>query len=912
MIRRPGRILIYVGLVALAALLAAQALVELYTDALWYREVGYLAVFWTRLGAAALVRSAAAVLGAGVVLLNLWVVARQLGPVHLRRRYGNLEIAEQVPRSYLIAGILVAAVLAGWWLSGLEFGGDDALRVLAWLRQARWGATDPVFGRDLSFFVFSLPAYFSIVDFLFLATIWSILLVLLGYVLVGSIHWRQSRLEVSDPARAHFTILVAAIVLLVGVRYWLDRYALLLEGTGVRGSLGYTDLHARLPADIGLALLALLAAGALVYGAVRRVWGPPLIAVGALIAAAVLAGHLYPALVQKLRVEPNELARERPYIGWNIEYTLRAYGLDGLQRRAYAYRSAPVAEWEALAPGLSRLPVWDPEPLETAFNQTQTGFGYYKFPDIDFDRYVVPGVGPTQVAIGAREFTPEGLPPGSRSWISQRLNPKYVRGMGAVVTPASESRPDGEPVLWLSGVDTLKFDSAAAPPQLRLLNPSIFIGETLSGYVILVPRRDTAFTGTPGRDFPAGIRLDSWPRLLAFAWRFGDKNLLFSGELSPDSRLVFRRSVRQRLEALAPFLVWDASPYPVILDGRIVWIVDGYTAGSTFPLSRAEELEGIGRVRYLRGSVKATVDAVTGAVRLYAVGPTDPFLETYRRIFPELIQPWTRMPAAVQAHLRYPNLLFETQAAILREYHLTNPRDFYASLDVWALPPGAPGPGARPYRPMHTMMPLPGEARSEFLLTMPFVARERQNMTALLAARSDPPAYGELVLYELPRDQQIPGPGQVQALIEQDPTISPQLTLWRQAGSDVNLGHLRVVPVDGGFLYIQPLFLSAQSSGNPIPELQRVIASDGGKVVMAMSLPEAVQGLRAAQSGSAPPARTITLRPTTGAAAELPRRALDLLDRAERLLRNGDFAGFGAALADLRALLQSQAKPARP
>ncbi|MBX6362332.1 MAG: UPF0182 family protein [Gemmatimonadetes bacterium] len=912
MSRRPGRILLYVGLAAIAALLAAQALVGLYTDALWYREVGYLGVFWTRLGAALLVRSAAAAIGAGVVLLNLWVVARQLGPVHLRRRYGNLEIAEQVPRAYLIAGIGLAAGLAGWWLSGLEFGGDGVLTVLAWLRHARWGVTDPVFGRDLSFFVFSLPAYVSLLEFLFLATIWSILLVLLGYVLVGAIHWRQNRLVVSDAARTHFTLLIAGLVFLVGVRYWLDRYALLLEGSGVRGSLGYTDVHARLPADLGLALLALLAAGALVYGAVRRVWVPPLVAVGGLIAAALLAGHLYPALVQKLRVEPNELARERPYIGWNIEFTLRAYGLDRLERREYAYRPAPIGRWEDLAPSLSRLPVWDVEPLETAFNQTQTGFGYYKFPDIDFDRYAVPGAGLAQVAIGAREFTPEGLPPSARSWISQRLNPKYVRGMGAVVTPVAESRADGEPVLWLGGVDTLQLDTAAAPPQLRLLNPSIFIGETLTGYVILVPRRDTAFTGIPGRDFPAGIRLDSWPRLLAFAWRFGDKNLLFSGELSPDSRLVFRRSVRERVQALAPFLLWDPSPYPVILDGRLVWIIDGYTTAATFPLSRAESLEGIGRVRYLRGSVKATVDAVTGAVRLYAVGPTDPVLETYRRIFPELIQPWERMPAAVQAHLRYPSLLFQTQAAILAEYHLSDPRDFYASLDVWAIPPGSAGPAARPYRPLHTLMALPGEAHPEFLLVMPFVARERQNMTALLAARSDPPAYGQLVLYELPRDQQIPGPGQVQALIEQDPTLSPQLTLWRQAGSDVNLGHLRIVPVEHGFLYVQPLFLSAQGSGNPIPELQRVIVSDGAKVVMAMSLPEAVQGLHGAGPPTPAPPQTPTLRPAGGAAATLPRRALDLLDRAEQRLRNGDFAGFGAALADLRALLQSQVRSTRP
>ncbi len=909
MTRRPGRPLLVAGATLFLLLMGGRTAVELYTDALWFQELGYPSIFWTRLAAGAGVRFAAGGLAALIIFANLWIVARRLGPIHLRRTYGNIEIAEQVPQYYVLGGSLVVSVLAGWWFSGLFFGGQDAIRVLAWLRQVEWGVADPLFGRDLSFYVFSLPIYFRAIDFLLLVTTWSIALVLLGYVLAGSIRVRDRRLLVVEEARLHFVVLAAIVVLLLGARYWLGRHGLLLDGTGIGGGLGYTDVYARLPARRILAILAAAGSAGLLYGAWRRSWIPALVGVSGLGVAAVALGQLYPAFVQKFQVEPNQLAREAQFIGWNLEFTRRAYDLHRIERRRMDYRPAALPDWEDLAPRLAQLPLWDPEPLATMFNEVESIRRYYRFADVDYDRY---GEGDErrQVAIAVREFHPEGLPPTARTWQTLHLNPMYVRGMGAVVTPTSTRSPSGEPFRWLRNLQGDR--DPAAPAVFDLLNPSIYFGEIMgragggNEYIVLGPLTDVLSEDGAEPDGPAGIRLASFARVLAFAWRFRDKNLLFSRELTNESRLVFRRAVHDRVGEIAPFLLWDPDAQPVISGGRIRWILDGYVASSTFPLSRPLEFAGRRNIRYLRSSVKAVVDAVTGDVALYAVDDADPILETYRRVFPGLIQPFRAMPPELLPHLRYPRLYLLAQAEILKEYHVESPETFYAGQDLWQLPGSrGQGNGGRPYLPIHALLTLPGGERPEFLLPMPFIARERQNMTAVLVARSDPPHYGELILLELPRDQQVPGPSQVEALVEADPGISPQLSLWRQAGGSVNLGQLRVVPLENAFLYVQPIFLSARES--PIPELARVVVSDGRAVSMAPTLEEAIRQLGSPGAESRRQAGPNAADPRPAVRGDWTRQALELLNQAEQRLRNGDWAGFGESWGALKTLLQSAA-----
>jgi uncharacterized protein len=911
--RNPGRVLAIAVLGLLTVLILGRSAAVFYTDVLWFDGVGQLSVLWRRMLATAAVRLVTGAAGAAIILLNLWYVLRQLGPVHLRRRYGNLEIAEQVPRGYLTAAAALIAALAGWWLSALQFGGNVPVGMLAWLQGERWGIADPHFGHDLTFYVLGLPIYIRLLEYLLIVLVWATLLVAVGYVLVGAVRLRGSRLDLEERPRLHFGVLVAAMLATFGARFLIGRYQFLIEGSGFGGTIGYTDVHARLPARLLIGVLCFATAGSLVYGLRRRAWGPPLAAVGVLLMAALGMGVIYPAIVQKVHVEPNQLARERTYIGWNMTFTRRAYGLDRIERRTMSYRRADASVWTAMAPALERLPLWDPAPLQTRFNELEARRGYYHFPDVDYDRYGPPG-DRQQVAIGVRELelTREAMPEAARTWANFHLNPIYTRGWGVVVTPAADKR-GGEPIYWLSELYPVQ-RHADSPPGMELAEPSIYFGESMTENYVVVGHT-ARFSGEAaeleGR-VPAaprvetGVELSSFLRVLAFAWRFGDQNLLFARELTDTSRLVFRRRVSERVGVLAPFLLWDPDPHPAVIDGRVIWIVDGYTGSGSYPLSRALSLEGQPALRYLENSVKATVDAVTGETRFYALPDPDPLLRAYRRVFPSLIQDWEEMPEKVRAHIRYPHLLFRVQADILQEFHLDRPEAFYAGQDVWQRPPEITPPGQRrPIPPPYVTIPLPGEAEPEFLLMSAFIARERQNMTALLVARSDPPHYGEVLILELPRDDQIRGPSQLQSMIEQDPLISQQLALWRQGGRTVVLGRLRIIPTAGSLLYVQPLFLSAQERG--IPQLQRVIVSDGTAVTMAEDLLEAIAALggETAVTGAQRTTPEDT-RPEPVGDEAWRERALQLMREADERLRAGDFAGFGTAWNRLRTLLEQR------
>ncbi len=902
MIRGHSRWWIGLAISLVALVVAASLASDIYTAILWYESVGYEDVFWKRIGITALVRLVAGALAMAFVLLNLWAVAKEVGPVHLRRRYGNLEIAEQVPRKWIAAGIILTALLAGWWISALAFGDGAALAVAAWLRQVPWGVADPHFGRDIAFYVFTLPVLSRATEFALLAILWTLALVVAGYALIGTARIRDGRLELEDGVRLHLVVLAATLIVLLGVRLWLDRYSLVVAGNGIGGALGYTDVHVRMPIRVGLSLLCMAAASAMVYGTRLRSWFTPAVAIGVLLLGLLVPGYLLPYLVQRFQVEPNELERESQYISQNLTFTRLAFGVEDLERRMFEYRSVSLPSAESLEPIFRELPLWDRAQLQLAYNQRQSLFPYYSFADVEFDRYGPPGER-RQVAISAREFISRGVPEGSRTWQSLRLNPSYVRGMGTVVSPVADRSPQGEPVFWVSDVNPVRY-AASAPPELAIEQPSIFFGETMEGYAIIIPGRDGEFGGEPDVSYPDGIRLDSFLRVLAFAWRFGEENILLSGEITPESRIIFRRTVQERVREVAPFLVWGSDVYPVISQGRLVWIVEGYSVSSRFPLARPYQLEGGGAVRYIRNSAKAVVDAVSGDFRIYSTDAEEPVVATYSRIFPDLIRPVEDMPEDIRSHLRYPRLLLHTQAAILQEYHAQDVDDFYTGRDVWQLPGEATRPGAvRSYHADYTTMPLPGASEPEFLLTVPFTARERQNMTAMLYARSDPPNYGELLLLELPRDQLIPGPEQVQALVEQDPVISSRLSLLRQSGSNVDLGQTRIVPLDGSFLYVQPVFLAAEDAERQIPELEEVVLSDGEGVVMAPSVDAALAGLRGGQESEGGET-TAAGRDGLADRAGWSDRALDLLLQAEDKLRTGDWAGFGSDWEELKEVLE--------
>ena len=901
--RRTVRWLLFGALAIVLLLLVGSKVVQLYTDTLWFSALGHDGVLWTRIAAHIVVRLVTGALAAAIVLANLLFVTRHLGPVHLRRRYGNLEIAEQVPRIRITIGAVVVALLAGWWLSGMQFGAGPALGVLAWTRSVPWGVRDPLFGNDLSFYVYTLPVLTRFIGFLLLALLWSGLLAVLGYALTGALRIRDGRIDIDEAPRLHFALLLAAFLAVAGIRYWIGRYGVLLEGSGFGGAVGYTDVHARIPARHVVTLLALAATGAIIVGARRRNWKPMLVAVGALAAAAIVGGVVYPAAVQKLRVEPNQLARERPYIEWLIEHTRSGFALTSIVPQSWSPTRGPAAVRAQRPEWLDQLPLWDGAQLKDALQQ-ETQRGYYEFHDVDFGRYRRNGT-LVQVGIAAREFMRTGLPIDRQTWRNIHVDPTYTHGYGAVVTVASEAAR-GDPVFWLANVNPVERDPLA-PLELDLREPRIYFGEHMQEYVVLNPAPDSAGRRTPLDSVTTGIPLSSMLRVLAFSWRFGDKNLLFSSERPPDSRLLFRRPVVERVQTLAPFLIWDPDAYPVIWRGRVVWFVDGYSASSAYPLSEPLQLPDGPTVRYIRNSAKAVVDALSGEVRLFAMSDDEPLLATYRRVFPDLFEGLDAMPRELQQHLRYPPLLASAQADRLERFHTTRPETFYSGQEAWQRPREVVAQGLLPYRPAFGIAALPGSERPEFLLSVPFIAAERQNMTALLLIRNDPPHYGEAVLLDVPTEVIVRGPGQAAALIEQDATISAQLTLWRRGDSNVQLGQLRVVPLDSSVLYVEPIYLSA--AGSSLPQLQQVIVSDGAAVSMAPTLASAIDGLGRERAGelSTPDGEAPALMPPGTWAAE----ALRLQEAADRALRAGDWAAFGDRWNELQTVLR-RAATARP
>jgi len=906
-----GLLIAAVGLGVL--FLVGRGVAEFYTEILWYRSVGYSSVFWTRTVADLGTRVAAGLLTAVVAFLSFRVVGKTLTGVQIKRQFGNLEIAERIPKRFITWGVLLLSGLLGLWLGG-AFPRTAGLRILLLLRAPEWGMVDPWMGKDVSFFVFALPI---LGGGLVLGLSLAFLLLSFsaaGYAATGSLTFRGGRPKVGTLPAKHLAILCSLFLLFLAGRFWIAPYLLVLDGnSGVQGIFGFADATARVRGYQGLAFLTALAAGSLVWAGFKRRLVPLFSSLVAVVLGGLILVQLYPELVQRFQVEPNELERETPYIEANLEFTREGFGLTNLQRASFDYGAEVAPDWTLATQQFDGLPVWTRDALLTTFNTLDARFDYYDFGTVAMDRYPSRS-GPVPVAVSVREIDVAGI--GDPNWQNLHLRPRYQRGLGAVASAADRRTPEGRPQMFISGIPPVSIEDPmgpvmeglTGPEPLSVHEPSVFFGSRGQLYAVVNPDSVMAADGS-GSGLPKGIRLGGILRKLTLAWRFRDANLFLSSEVSSDSRLVFRRSVVERAAAVAPFLRFPENAYPVIHDGRVVWILDGFTATRNFPLSTSQEVPGTGAVTYLRNSVKVTVDGVTGDTRFYRVDAEDPLLEAWSRVFPDLILPLEEMPQELQRHLRYPRLLLETQAGVLLRYHLETAPRFHGQQDVWALPQEL-AQGTRPvsFRPEYGLYRLPGEEEREFLLTTVFVPAGRQNLTAILVARCDPERYGELLLYDIPVEEQVQGPRQVEALVEQDPIISQQFSLWRQGGSQVWSGHLHVVPVGQSILYMEAIFLAAEADA--IPELRRFVVSDGRRVAMEPTLEEAIRALALAggsqETDVAPTGLPAADRGDTEP-ARWPREALDLLEEAESRLREGDWTGFGEALEELRALLRDMA-----
>ncbi len=858
----------------------------LFVDALWFRHLGVLVVFRTAL-VAKLACFTLAFAACYVVVAAVGLAAvrhtRTSGVVQVVfRRTGDGPATLPELLAPFANPVLVAVAQM-----------VSCQTYLLWLYGGAFGVKDPYFDRDVGFFVFALPAYQTLVAGATAVVLLAGLLAAVVLGLRGALDFRRPGHLMPPAARNLLSLLLALFLLVKGAGYWIGRYELLLESYGAVFGAGYTVGHVKLPFQWILVAAALVGAGLAAANLRTQGWRLPVAAVVVVFSAAI-ASSILPNVFQRLRVRPDELRLERPYLEKNIAMTRRAYGLEAIQPRPFpSAQTLDAAAVERNQATFTNIRLWDPQPLLDTYRQLQLIRLYYAFHDIDVDRYEFAS-GRRQVMLAAREIMPSLLPPNARTWVNQRL--QFTHGFGVVMSPVTELEGEGLPRFFVKDIPP------RSPVNLELSEPRIYFGEKTDDYVIVnaaaeefdYPKGEQNVSNSyAGKD---GVELGSWLRRAVFAWSFRDVNLLISGNLQAESRILFRRSIAERISTIAPFLLLDRDPYVVVSGGRLYWIQDAYTTAETFPYS--EPVRGSG-LNYIRNSVKVVIDAYDGTVTFYAMDEKEPVLAAYARIYPGLFRPFAEMPGDLRRHVRYPEDLFLVQAEIYRTYHMTNPDVFYNKEDLWSLPTEDTGGTRSVVEPYYVIMKLPGGAREEFILMQPMTPSNRSNMVAWLAARCDPPQYGELVEYEFPKERLIYGPQQIEARIDQDTTISQQLSLWNQMGSKVIRGNLLVIPVEDSLVYVEPLYL--RSEQGQIPELKRVVVAYNDRLAMEPTLEAALSAVF--KPGAAPPQviERPAAAPSETAAAKTARAhyraALDAL-------RAGDWSGFGREMEALGKALE--------
>ncbi|MGE0884471.1 MAG: UPF0182 family protein [Blastocatellales bacterium] len=882
-----------------------------YTEWLWFRELGYEKVFsitlLTKLGLGAIT----ALIIALLVWLNLKLALR-LSSAHSKIvRYFTVN-KERVPLPD-IAGFLERWVLPISILIGLFFGfsvWESWEVILQFNHRTGFGTTDPLFGRDIGFYFFTLPLLELITQLAFLFVIVCLVSAGVLYVLRGGLILGGQMPIIERSPRKHLLGLVAAFFLVIAARVYLEMPNLLFSTNGPVAGASYTDIAAKLPM-LWVELFAVLLVTALAIVTMFSS-GLRLLLAGVAIYLLVMigGGTLYPWIVQRFSVAPNELVKETPYIEHNIKATRQAFGLDKVEERELAGDSGlTLQDIQENKPTINNVRLWDRQPLLDTFAQIQEIRTYYKFQSVDNDRYRIGGE-LRQTMISPRELSAERLP--NLNWINERLT--FTHGFGLTLGPVNQVTPEGLPVLFIKDLPPV-----STTPELNITRPEIYYGE-LSTDPVYVKTATKEFNYPLGEknvyanyEGTGGVSIGSYWRKLLFATRFGDMKLLLSDDVSAESRVLYHRNIRERLGRIAPFLRFDNDPYLVISEGRLFWIVDAYTVSDRYPYS-----EKIGSINYIRNSVKAIVDAYNGEVRLFLADDTDPLIQTWAKIFPGMFKPLSELSADLRAHLCYPKDIFEIQTMVYSTYHMDQPQVFYNKEDQWEIAAVSEDQKEpQMMEPYHNIMKLPGEQKEEYILMLPFTPRSKDNLAAWMVARSDGENYGGLRVYRFPKQKLVFGPKQIMARINQDAEISRQTSLWDQRGSKVTFGTLLVIPIKESLIYVQPLYLKAESG--KIPELKRVIVVAENRIAMEETLeaslarifgtaPAIQQPLPAETLASATPSGTTASAPQSVAAQGLAAQAKQHYDRAIQAQRDGDWARYGEEIKRLGEVIEQMSR----
>ena len=891
----------------------------LFVEYLWMSELGFVGVFKTILVTQVSLFLVVLLIAAAFFVLNFRTLVDGLPP-SWSASFGTEGEGRQAPPltrgrirrlAYTIGGILsllFAAGFAGQW---------DA--ILRYFYAVPYGQTDPVYGHDLSFYMLELPFVQAIQSGVVGLAFLGLLTLVTGYILAGEIGVKNGQFQLPKRVVRHLGINTILLLLGWAWGFYLDRYEVLMEGGGAVFGAGYTDIHVTIPAlwvMVFATMLLVLLVAVNLFQRRLRVLG---LGVATYVVTLVIALIVAPSLVTQFNVTPNELTVESPFLEDNIRLTREAFDLNDIREESYPARTNLTPEdITSNRETIRNIRLWDPRLLIDTYSQLQQIRLYYEFNNVDVDRYQLED-GYRQVMLSARELT-QSLPQGSNNWVNRHL--QFTHGYGAVANLVAREGTEGSPDFLVKDLPPVASDSALAVDQ-----PAIYYSETANTYR-LVNTNEEEFAYPQGDDNvyisyagEGGVVLDSFLKELIFAYYLGDFNILLSGELNKNSRIQIWNRIQERVRKIAPFLQLDADPYIVLNDRRQFWMQDAYTTTRSFPYS--EPIRGFGQyngIKYIRNSVKAVIDAYEGDVSFYVSDPDDPLIQTYQNIFPSLFQPLDAMPEGLQSHIRYPQDLFEIQIERYRRYHMKTPRVFYNNEDLWTRPVEQYDENQRIMDPYYIMSKLPGDDQLQFMLMTPMTPENRDNMIAWVAAQSDPPNYGNLVVYKLPKEKLIYGPNQIESRIDQNPEISQQLSLWDQQGSRVVRGNLIVVPIEESFLYVEPIYLIAENL--KIPQLRRVIVAYGENVSMEVSLREALnvvlgrEILRVqddiAEAAELPsPSQRPSNEQTPSAAQEL-REARSLLQEARSALQDGDFARFGERLDALESVLDRGASQTQP
>jgi len=905
-------------------LFSLRGLAGFYTDFLWFDSVGQGGT-WRELLAAKVVPALVFTVVFFVMMLTSLLIADRLAPKYrsmgpedeLVERYqqfvspyqGRIRVGVSLFFA-LIAGVGVSSQWQEWVL---------------FTHRVDFGVKDPQFDRDIGFYVFQLPFLRFIADWLFAGLVIVLLVTAVAHYLNGGIRFQSPFQRVTPQVKAHLSVILAVMALVKTAQYYLDRFNLNFSERGVVTGASYTDVKAQLPALNLLIFISIVAAGLFIWNIWRRGWVLPIIAVGLWGFVSIVIGTIYPAGVQKFRVEPNEFQNEQRYIERNIAATRTAFNLQGVKNEPFDYQ--PNVDADTISQNVASIDnarLWDPPVIQSTYQSLQGLQTFYKIDDVDVDRYKL-GDTTRQVVLSAREINQGELP--SQSWVNQHL--VYTHGYGIVSSPTNAAAQDGNPDFVLSGIPIPQ----DAP--ITLNQPGVYFGENQPGYALVDanqrefdysrPGRADATTRYQGKD---GVKIDNPIRRLAFALRFGDINPLISGQVNGNTKVLYVRDIKDRVKKLAPFLDFDADPYPVVTGGRVVWVLDSYTTTNRYPYSQkvsGPSDTGLNHsFNYVRNSVKATVDAYDGTVKFYVIDNKDPLIRSYRKAFPDLFTAFDKMPQELKEHLRYPEDLFRVQSDVYSRYHVTESRRFYQGSAKWLLSPdpgsgqltaaqlqsaaapapadqrkGATSTGNR-MRPYYLYINPPGQQQPSFIILQPFVpvsaGNKQTRLVSFMIASSDPGDYGKMTAFEMPQGESVLGPVQIDNRIKSTPDVSRQLTLLNQQGSTVIQGSLQLIPVGNSILYIRPFYVQAAGASS-YPQFRFVVVAEAGQdPVLASTVDE---GLRILFGQAPPPTLPGGQAPTTPAPApsggnvqDLLNRAADTYGQAQAALRNGDLGTY--------------------